>query len=104
MSDLVIRVRDGEKAKELARSLKQKVPDLACPACGKRDFGLLEQPDAGVRTWLSREDQPFAVIGVKKSQPLVTLVCTNCGHVEQFAEVILGNTDPSPYGEDIDRE
>jgi transcription elongation factor Elf1 len=100
MNDLTIRSTTDPKARVLASKLKAKIPGFSCPTCGHRDFALLEQPELGLRTWLNREDQPFAPIGQKTTQPLVTLVCTNCGHIEQFAEAVVEGVDPSLYGED----
>jgi hypothetical protein len=100
MDQLTIRAVEDE-ARELARRLVAKAPHLACPACNHRDFGVIEQPEAGLRTWLNREDQPLAAIGHKKTQPLVTLVCTNCGHIEQFAEAVINGADPAQYGDII---
>jgi transcription elongation factor Elf1 len=97
---LVIRAVEDE-ARVLARKIMAKAPAFSCPACGHRDFGLIEQPEAGFRTWLSREDRR---VGEKTSQPLVTLVCTNCGHIEQFAEAVVEGAEPAQYGEAVGNE
>ena len=100
MTELVIRVRDDEKARELARALKKRAPDLQCPACGHRDFGMLEEPSAGRRTHLERGELDVGLLaGLKLTQLLVTLVCTNCGHLVQFAEAPLFGAVPNQYGE-----
>ncbi|MBB5752625.1 hypothetical protein [Prosthecomicrobium pneumaticum] len=104
MGDLRIRGTDEEGARRLARLVVERAPGLACGACGGREFAILEQPDAGLRTWLRREGQPFAAIDTKISQPLVTLVCITCGHLEQFAEATLEGADASLYGEVIAHE
>lgn len=103
MGELVIRAVDGE-ARALARKIMAKAPRFSCPACGQRDFGMLEQPEVGLRTWLNREDMPFASAGEKKTQPLLTLVCTNCGHIEQFAEAVVKGAEPAQYGEAVPNE
>jgi len=53
---LVIRVREGENAKSLAREVKRQANLISCSGCGHRDFGLVEQPDEGYRTVLERLD------------------------------------------------
>jgi len=99
VSELSIRVRDDDKARELARALKKRAPDLQCSACGHRDFGMLEEPSSGHRTHLERGQIDVGLLaGMKLTQPLVTLVCTNCGHLVQFAEAPLFGADPSDYG------
>ena len=100
MNSLSIRVRDDEKARDLARALKRRAPDLQCPACGQRDFGLIEEPSSGQRTHLERGQIDFGLLkGMKLTQPLVTLICTNCGHLVQFAEAALLGATPNQYGE-----
>jgi hypothetical protein len=108
---LVIRVREGEKAKALARLIKHKAPILTCTGCGNRDFALIEEPDLGYRTNIERsriyarsddkpvwdDDSPSAV-----QQLLVTLLCTTCGYVEQFSEAVLNGAMPTAYGVDVD--
>ena len=108
---LVIRVREGEKARALARLIKHKAPLLTCTGCGNRDFALIEQPDFGYRTNIERsriyarsddkpfwdDDSPSAV-----QQLLVTLLCTTCGHVEQLNDAILNGAPPTEYGADVD--
>jgi hypothetical protein len=54
MSHLTIRTLPDEKAKGLARRLKQLAPDLEFRVCGNRDFGLIEDPEHNVRTLLER--------------------------------------------------
>ena len=100
MSDLSIRVRNDDKARELVRVLKQRAPNLQCPVCGRRDFGMLEEPSANLRTQLERGQIEIGMLkGMKLTQPLVTLVCTNCGHLVQFAEAALSGAAPDQYGE-----
>ena len=106
---LVIRVREGEQAKELARLVRAKAPVLCCSGCGQRDFALLEQPDFGYRTLLNRQkisadpdDRQFWNDDSSSlRQALVSLLCTNCGHVEQFSQAIVEGVDPRVYGEDV---
>lgn len=101
MTELVLRVLSGDNTKDLARRLMSKAPGLSCRVCGGRDFGLLEDADGNSRTALARQPigggspQQFAM------QPLVTLVCTNCGHIEQFAEAILVGARPEDYGSEV---
>ena len=103
MDDLSIRVRSDEKARDLARALRKRVPNLQCPACGRRDFGMLEEPTAGQRTHLERGQINVGMLAsLKLTQPLVTLVCTNCGHLVQFSEAALLGADPKQYGEKSD--
>jgi hypothetical protein len=38
------------------------------------------------------------------SQTLLTLVCTHCGHLEQFAEAVLEGATPNQYGLPVNDE
>lgn len=102
MTALVVRTRDDEQARSLARRVAELSPFIECAACRRRDFALLETPVDGLRTILRREtiDGRFPQQGV--TQPLVTLVCTHCGHLEQFAEAILAGAAPDEYGDAVD--
>jgi hypothetical protein len=99
MGELSIRVRNDDKARDLARALRRRVPDLQCSACNHRDFGMLEEPTAGQRTHLDRGQIDVGLLtGMRLTQPLVTLVCTNCGHLVQFSEAALLGASPQQYG------
>jgi hypothetical protein len=100
---LVIRTKDGERARHLARLLREKAPTLTCSGCGRRDFALIDQPSIDLRTTLNREfldGKDPAMVGLRR-QVLLSLLCTNCGHVEQFSQAIVEGVDPSVYGEDV---
>jgi hypothetical protein len=101
---MALTVRDAtgdEKARELAVRVRARAPDLHCSACGHQDFAILEQPQAGARTMLWRHMVGGQIEDSARSQPLVSLLCTNCGHIEQFAEAILNGASPEQYGEPI---
>jgi hypothetical protein len=105
LDDLSIRVRSDDKARELARALRRRVPDLQCSACHHRDFGMLEEPSVGQRTQLERVHVLGGLLSPPKlTQPLVTLVCTNCGHLVQFSEAALLGATPDQYGRAVSDE
>ena len=84
----------------MARAVMTKAPNLACSACGSRDFGLIEDPDNGSRYKIERHYNNFVV-----TQEVVTLVCTQCGHLEQFADAVLtGGAKPDEYGKPVEDE
>jgi len=100
MGALTIRSLPTSGSKKLARLLKNAAPGLTCRVCGQRDFALVESPDEGIRTTLPRvklaePENPFRI-----QQALVTVICTHCGHLEQFAEAVLNGIGPAQYGED----
>ena len=97
---LRIRSLPLEGSKKLARAVKSRVPNLVCRACSERDFALMESPDEGFRTTLRRFDLGSDSDAYSTQQPLVTLICTNCGHLEQFAQAVLNGADPILYGKD----
>lgn len=106
MSNLTIRALPDEKAHNLARRLKSRAPELACRVCGHRDFAMLEDPDSNFRTLLRREQvstHPLYDKSYQKpiTQRLLTLVCTHCGHLEQFAEAVLDGATPEQYGAEV---
>ncbi|WP_407049908.1 hypothetical protein [Methyloraptor flagellatus] len=102
MNELVVRVYRGEKTKELARKLKAKAPGLTCRVCGGRDFALIEDVDGNSRTTLERKPIDGGFLHQFHLQPLLTVACTNCGHLEQFAQAIVDGAEPDAYGEEVD--
>jgi ribosomal protein L37E len=101
MSDeLIIRSIAEAGSIRLAQALKAKASGLTCRVCGGRDFGLVEAPDEGWRTTLTRSHIADNNDAMRIQQTLVTVICTRCGHVLQFAEAILNGAVPSQYGED----
>ncbi len=107
MGHLTIRTLPDEKAQTLARRLKACAPDLECRMCGSRDFGLIEDPNSNVRTILERRPlstDPLYRFSRNNEEPifqkLITLVCTRCGHLEQFAEAVLDGAKPEDYGDE----
>ena len=100
---LVVRSKvEDVKAAELARRVKTRAPELHCSACGNQDFAILEVPSAKSRTMLWRHHTDGQIEDTIASQYLVSLLCTRCGHVEQFAEAILNGAVPTEYGEPVD--
>jgi DNA-directed RNA polymerase subunit RPC12/RpoP len=100
MPSLTIRSQNSAGAKHLARQLKTRVPDLACQACSHRDFALIEAPDDAMRTTLRRVNLSARDDVYLAQQTLLTVICTNCGHIEQFAEAVIDGIDPDKYGKD----
>jgi hypothetical protein len=83
----------------LARLVKRRAKALACPSCGQRDFALLEDPDADVRSALERKSALFTA-----TQEATTLVCTNCGMAVQFLDVILKGIEREAFGQAVSDE
>lgn len=102
MGELKIRVRQGDEARQLARVLKERAPGLQCRVCGGREFALLEQPDSNLRTTLRRVrvDRPDSRPDIQ--QVLLTLLCTTCGHIEQFAQAVIDGVSPDAYGTPVE--
>jgi hypothetical protein len=100
MGELTIRSLPTDGSKRLAVQLKGVMPQLTCRICSSRDFALLESPDEGVRSMLVRESVSGVDPGFRIRQPLVTIVCMKCGHLEQFAEAVLNGVKPEQYGMD----
>ena len=103
MGHLTIRTRPEEGAQGLARRLIERAPALECMVCGGKDFALLEEPKGEYRTYLRRYHSPNGPSPGKATlnQKLLTLICTNCGHLEQFAEAILDGAKPEEYGVEV---
>jgi hypothetical protein len=89
-----IRTLGENKAQQLARALLRRVPDLSCVVCSHDDFAMLEDPEAEVRSRLMRMSDHVTV-----HQDATTLICTNCGHVMQFADVVFKlGAKPEAFG------
>ncbi|MCW2273125.1 hypothetical protein GJ654_03330 [Rhodoblastus acidophilus] len=95
-----IRTPGGDKAQQLASALLQRAPNLRCSVCGGVDFAMLEDPDAGFRSLLERKRGAFGY-----RLEATTLVCTNCGHVMQFADVVFKlESKPDDFGPPVTNE
>ena len=119
MTGTVIRARAGTGAEEIARGLLRRLPSLACPACGGRDFGLLEQPALGYRSVLTRQQEAVSRSGGNElntdelldhlrrqvDHAVATLVCTACGRVQQFSDAALsGAASAADWGQPVSIE
>jgi len=61
---------------------------------------MLEDPDAGFRSLLERKRGSFGY-----HLEATTLVCTHCGHVMQFADVVFKlETTPEAFGPPVTDE
>lgn len=101
MDRLVIRSSGETEARKLARLVKSHAPNLKCGSCDSRDFGMIEEPDVPMRTYLRRHSAGGGPAAQFTHQTLVTLICTRCGHLEQFAEAVLNGARPEQYGADV---
>lgn len=68
-------------------ALNENLRAFRCTVCHSDQFAIIEQPDQDLRTniHLFKGRDPVA----KKQVELLTLACTNCGHVEQFVQKVL---------------
>jgi hypothetical protein len=102
MAGLTIRSQKLPGQITLARALKHRAPALTCRVCDNRDFAMVEFPDEGYRSQLRRQNKADGRLSI--DQPLISLICTTCGHIEQFAEAILNGAHANDYGEDLTGE
>ncbi len=66
--------------RELLDSLNNKIKIPNCPFCGSRNFNLIEG--------FSRLDLSDNVNNIQiggKNVPIISIACSNCGHIESFA-------------------
>lgn len=83
---------DGDDKSEMSfdaivGALNERLRAYRCPVCQSNQFALLEVPDENLRTniHLFKGPDPIA----KKHIELLTVACTNCGHLEQFVQKLL---------------
>ena len=64
--------------------LQSDLRGFRCPVCRHDEFAVLDELGSHLRTSLMHYegDDPVA----KQRTRLISLACTNCGHIEQFAE------------------
>ncbi len=67
--------------------LQSDLQGFQCPVCRHFEFAILDELGSHLRTNLMHYegDDPVA----KERTRLISLACTNCGHIEQFAETPL---------------
>jgi len=70
-----------DKIQEL---LQSDLQGFQCPVCRHGEFAVLDELDSPLRTNLMHYegDDPIP----KQRTRLISFACTNCGHIEQFAE------------------
>jgi transcription elongation factor Elf1 len=76
-----------ETRKKISELLQRQLRGFRCLVCGRDEFVQLDLPEQNLQTnvMLFEGDDPVA----KKHAPLLTIACTYCGRIEQFAEAPL---------------
>ena len=76
----------------LASEIEDKIQELLqsdlqgfqCPVCRHCEFAVLDELGSHLRTNLMHYEGDELV--AKQRTRLISFACTNCGHIEQFAE------------------
>ncbi len=74
----------NDRVKDL---LFKELKGFECPVCRHHEFAQLDSFESSLRTNLMLYDGHDPV--AKKHVTLISIACTNCGHIEQFAELPL---------------
>lgn len=79
-------------SEEIIKILKDKKATLPCPACGHKDFTLVDGDFTQEFTAWGKH--PLAALGLRgpRSFNYIVLVCDNCGCLRQHAMKPLGIT------------
>jgi hypothetical protein len=94
-------VADAEFLK-LAKLLDGAGSPLACLRCGTKPLALVDDPSRGLRSGLPLWSYGLNALArlvdrsPDKRLDVLTLLCPNCGHVEQFSEEVLRRKAEGP--------
>jgi hypothetical protein len=64
--------------------LQSDLQGFHCPVCRHSEFAIFDELGASLRTNLMHYESDDPV--PKQRTRLISIACTNCGHIEQFAE------------------
>ncbi|MGR3715738.1 MAG: hypothetical protein ACU0B1_03190 [Thermohalobaculum sp.] len=82
-------VEIDKEFEQLAKLLDSIEPPLGCLRCGHKPLQLLDDPANGLRSVVPMRSERSISGGLTKGVNVLTVICPNCGHVEQFAEEML---------------
>lgn len=77
-----------EKKKQIASTLSKRIGIIVCPICHQSRYTLLD----GYFVDVIQDNYRGMQLG-GRLLPSVTLVCNNCGHLENFSLGVLGLMD-----------
>jgi predicted nucleic-acid-binding Zn-ribbon protein len=69
---------------EIERLLQSDLQGFQCPVCRHQEFEILDDLGSHLRTNLVHYEEGELI--PKQRTRLISIACTNCGHIEQFAE------------------
>jgi len=72
---------------KISELLMRELQGFECPVCHHHQFAQLDDVQSNLRSNLMLYDGSDPV--PKKHTRLISIACTNCGHIEQFAELPL---------------
>jgi transcription elongation factor Elf1 len=78
---------------DLIELINSRFPDLTCPRCASKKFALMDDPSKGVRTGVRISGPSNIMPRGSVEIDTATVVCTNCGRIEQFALSYLSGQD-----------
>lgn len=70
---------------QIINALTKKVPDMQCPICGNKHFIIADGYSVDV---MHGDLEKHYLEGV--TLPSISVVCSNCGHIEKFSLGVLG--------------
>jgi predicted nucleic-acid-binding Zn-ribbon protein len=90
---------ESELKAEITKLLLRELQGFRCPVCRHHEFTQLDDIESDLRTnlMLYVGSDPIP----KKHARLISIACSNCGHIEQFAELplrrrVLAATEDAP--------
>jgi hypothetical protein len=69
---------------KIAELLQSDLQGFQCPVCRHHEFVQLDELGSHLRTNLIHYEEGDLI--PKQRTRLISIACTNCGHIEQFAE------------------
>jgi transcription elongation factor Elf1 len=69
---------------EIDKILQSDLQGFRCPVCRHQEFAVMDDLGSRLRTNLVHYEEGDLV--PKQRTRLISIACTNCGHIEQFAE------------------
>ena len=88
-------VETDEEFEQLAKLLDSVGAPFECLRCKHQPLQLLDDPANGLRSVVPMRSAQSLTGGLTRGVNVLTVICPNCGHVEQFSEEMLRRIMPN---------
>jgi predicted nucleic-acid-binding Zn-ribbon protein len=85
----IVKAMESLTTAEITAYLQEKTKHADCPTCGTNNWTVMSAVEVGITLMFIKRlhETPQSP---RESVPVITIVCSNCGHLKHYAGLMIG--------------